>query len=95
MVDIVHRLLPLGEITYWLTKVELLQTLGCLDYTILSLYDKKVSEVILNHVVFKLIGDNDYRCECIGSLAPCDYILNQPLGFELWLVNVWYHLHLP
>lgn len=62
MVDIVHRLLPLGENSYWLTKVELLQTLGCLDYTILSLYDKKVCEVILNRVVFKLIGDSDYRC---------------------------------
>lgn len=59
--DIVHRLLPLGEISYWLTKVELLQTLGCLDYTSLSLFDKKISEVILNRVVFKLIGDTDYR----------------------------------
>ena len=61
MVDIVHRLLPLGESSYWLTKVELLQTLSCLDYTILHLYDKTLPEKILNHMVFKLVGDSDYR----------------------------------
>lgn len=61
VLDIVHKLLPLGESSYWLTKVELLQTLGCIDFTILSLFDKNVAEVILKHVVFKLIGDGDYR----------------------------------
>lgn len=69
MVDIVRRLLPLGEISYWLTKVELLQTLACLDYTILALFDKKISEVILKHVVFKLIGDNDYRYSYLAKVV--------------------------
>lgn len=56
-----HKLLPLSESSYWLTKVELLQTLGCLDYTILPIYDKALPEVILNNVVFRLVGDGDYR----------------------------------
>lgn len=56
-----HKLLPLGEVSYWLAKVEFLQTLGCLDYTILSLFDKKIPQVILKQVVFRLIGDSDYR----------------------------------
>lgn len=56
-----HKLLPLAESSYWLTKVELLQTLGCLDYTILPLYDKTLPEVVLNQVVFKLVGDSDFR----------------------------------
>jgi hypothetical protein len=61
ILDIIYRLLPLGEIAYWLTKVELLQTLGCLDYTVLSTLDKALPQVILNRVVFRLIGDSDYR----------------------------------
>lgn len=61
MVDIVHKLLPLGESSYWLTKVELLETLSCLDFTVLSFYDAQITEVILQSIVFKLIGDSDYR----------------------------------
>ena len=61
VVDIVQKLLPLGESTYWLTKVELLETFGCLDFTVLSLFDKKAAEVFLQSLVFKLIGDSDYR----------------------------------
>lgn len=61
VVDVVHELMPLSESSYWLTKIELLQTLGCLDYTALSLYDNKLSENVLKQVIFKLIGDNDYR----------------------------------
>ena len=64
VVDILHKLLPLSESPYWLTKVELLQTLGCLNFTILALLQKKMPEIVLNGVVFKLIGDNDYRYKC-------------------------------
>ena len=76
VVDIVHKLLPLGEVSYWLAKVEFLQTLGCLDYTILSLFDNKIPKVILNQVVFKLIGDSDYRqVICTVDLCVINYFI--------------------
>ena len=61
MLDVLKKLLPLSESSYWLTKVELLQTLGCLDFTILALQDNKLPENVLNGVVLKLLRDNDHR----------------------------------
>ncbi len=75
VLDILYKLLPLCESPYWLTKVELLQTLSCLDFTIIALFEENVPESILSDVVFKLIGDNDYRyvrmfIYCFHSFPP-------------------------
>ena len=61
VIDILHKLLPFRESSYWLTKVELLQTLGCLDFTSLALLDSQLPEVVLNAVIFQLLGDVDHR----------------------------------
>lgn len=86
VIDIVQKLLPLCESTYWLTKVELLETLGCLDFSVLSLFDKKVGEVVLQKVVFKLIGDNDYRqvFEVLSVSAPdvCSHLRVRAMACE-------------
>jgi hypothetical protein len=73
VIDVVRRLLPFGEISYWLTKVELLQTLACLDYTVVALFDSKIPGVIFHHVVLKLIGDSDHRYSLsrYRCILPC------------------------
>ena len=58
---IIELLLPLRESTYWLTKVELLQTLGCLYFTDLALTDPDLPQTVLEGVVFMLLGDTDHR----------------------------------
>lgn len=58
---ILHALLPLRASSYWLTKVELLQTLACLDFTSLALVDHKLPAVALNEIVFPLLADTDHR----------------------------------
>lgn len=61
VIEILHKLLPFRESPYWLTKVELLQTLGCLDFTSLAVLDSQLPEVVLSEVIFKLLGDIDHR----------------------------------
>ena len=66
------------ESSYWLTKVELLQTLGCLDFSVLAIFDRKITETILTSVVFQLVGDSDYRYVCMyetnaGLILFCPY----------------------
>lgn len=68
VLEVLKKLLPLCESSYWLTKAELLQTLACLDFTILALQDKRLPENVLYDVVFKLLGDNDHRYAL--SFAP-------------------------
>lgn len=59
--DIIHRLLPLRCSSYWLTKVELLQTLFCLDLTALAIVEEGLPETVLFGVVLVMLKDPDHR----------------------------------
>ena len=54
-------LLPFKNSSYWLTKVELLQTLACLDFTSLALGDSRLPSIVLKEAVMVLLGDPDHR----------------------------------
>jgi hypothetical protein len=59
--DFVYKLLPLRESSYWRTKVQLLETLGGLDFTSIAVYCPRIPEAVLTDVVFNLLGDSDHR----------------------------------
>ncbi len=57
----VNKLVQLANSSYWLTKVELLQTLHCLDFTVLSLQNRNLADSIYYGVILDLLDDNDHR----------------------------------
>ena len=59
--EFVYKLLPLRESSYWRTKVQLLETLGGLDFTSIAVYCPRIPEAVLTDVVFNLLGDSDHR----------------------------------
>ena len=78
--SIIRRLLSFREGSYWLTKVELLLTLSCLDFTSLAIAENRLPKEIINDIVFPLLGDSDHRCEflavdvCLSILCVCLYV---------------------
>jgi len=63
-VTILYQLLPLCDSSYWLTKVELLQTLACLEFTSLAVTDNQLPHRVLKGIVFTLLADSDHRYAC-------------------------------
>lgn len=61
VVEFVYKLLPLRESSYWRTKIQLLETLGGLDFTSIAVYAPHLPETVLTDVVFNLLGDSDHR----------------------------------
>ncbi len=88
MIEILHKLLPFRESSYWLTKVELLQTLGCLDFTSLAVLDSQLPEVVLSEVIFKLLGDVDHRYMYMYYMC----IILNGIRLSIWICTLrWYN----
>ena len=68
-IDLLNILLSLYGSSYWLLKVELLQTLAVIDYSILALLDPSIPLKVLNEVALSLLGDPDHRVR--SAVADC------------------------
>ena len=67
--DLLHQLMALHKSSYWLLKVELLQTLAVLDYAYLSLLDNTLPSHVLNDVALPLLGDTNPRVQSAVAAA--------------------------
>lgn len=74
-IALLRSVLPLSASPYWLTKVELLQTLSPLEFTSLSAVDPALPRTVLHGIVLPLLSDSDHRvrgaaCEALVRLVP-------------------------
>ena len=74
-IALLRSVLPLSSSPYWLTKVELLQTLSPVEYTSLAAADPTLPHIVLHGIVLPLLSDTDHRvrgaaCEALVSLVP-------------------------
>ena len=74
-ISLLRSVLPLSSSSYWLTKVELLQTLSPLEFTSLSAVDPSLPRAVLRGIVLPLLSDSDHRvrgaaAEALVSLVP-------------------------
>lgn len=77
---LLHQLMKLHTSSYWLLKVELLQTLAVLDYSCLAMIDAGLPSSILNDVVFSLIGDSDHRVRSAVAACVVELVANVDLS---------------
>ena len=68
-IDLLNILLSLHSSSYWLLKVELLQTLAVVDYSILALMEPSIPLKVLNEVALSLLSDPDHRVR--SAVADC------------------------
>ena len=61
VIIVVKKLVQLSDSPYWLTKVELLQTLRCLDFAVMSMQNQMLAKNIFEGIVLDLLDDSDYR----------------------------------
>lgn len=73
-VTIIQKLLPLHTSPYWLTKVELLQTLSCLEFNSLAMTDSHLPDAVLKGVIFTLLADSDHRWALTSKLLGACFI---------------------
>ena len=78
-VTILHKLLPLHKSSYWLTKVELLQTLSCLEFNSLAMTDSHLPDAVLKGVIFTLLADSDHRWAITRKSVGCLFRLLLPV----------------
>lgn len=72
---LLRLVLPLSSSPYWLTKVELLQTLSTLEFTSLSAVDPALPRTVLHEIVLPPLSDTDHRvraavCAALVQLVP-------------------------
>lgn len=82
---LLNKLLTLTNHSYWLLKVELLQTLSVLDYTLLAVEEPAALSKVLDQVVFPMLGDSDHRVRAAVASTLTELAWKVDLSAEGWL----------
>ena len=84
-VSLLNKLLTLTSHSYWLLKVELLQTLSVLDYTLLTVEEPAISSKVLEQVVFPMLGDSDHRVRSAVASTLAELAWKVDVSADGWL----------